>query len=185
LYCCLATFPRSSRRTSGICRIVGRTFLLIAVRTQCFPPSCHSCFHLAIIFTFMAVKICFSAGRRWRSLSDEVLRYSHSRRVFCNYEIIRRVNLISYWASLVYRRWAYLTMLCCLDRIVGFVNNELERLCKGGRRGVCSMTGLWLWFLRLHVAPPFGQHRIWLLLCVRFCVSAYTVISPLPLEEYA
>ena len=52
LYCYPTTFPHSPRHIRDIYHIVGRAFcsLLTEVGIMCHQRSCHTCFHLAIIF---------------------------------------------------------------------------------------------------------------------------------------
>jgi len=44
---------------------------LIKIRALCYQPPCHICFHLSIVFKFVAATVCFSARIRWLSIGDK------------------------------------------------------------------------------------------------------------------
>jgi len=83
LYCYPATFPHSPRHIRDNYHIVGRAFcsLLTEVGITCHQRSCHTCFHLAIIFKSVVANslyVSFSAGNRCQSLREK-FRWCHHK----------------------------------------------------------------------------------------------------------
>jgi len=66
---------------------------LIKIRVRCYQPPCHNCFHLSIVFKFVAATVCFSAGNRWLSPGDEVGWYNHKQCMCFSYRITHHADL--------------------------------------------------------------------------------------------
>jgi len=67
LYCYPTAFPPNPYHRWAFCHFAGGAFLfpVISVRALRYQPLCHSCYHLAIIFKFMAAHMFLM---RWEQM---------------------------------------------------------------------------------------------------------------------
>jgi hypothetical protein len=68
--------------------------LLISVHVLCCQPLCHNCFHLAIIFKFVAVRLLLQCWKQMITAQWWILMV-WSQWKFFGYKIICHVNLLS------------------------------------------------------------------------------------------